>query len=468
MAGFGFLKPKTVSVGADETPSLRDLPMQDKLFALSAILQGDTQTLMQIPMLAAARAQAARQKGLDQELSDYVMGRGRPELVRTPREQASKPEEPVPGATPGLGIPIPRIGGNTGDGLKVPDVGVDVPNYSVNIPTRNGPPNLRDALPLLMRRRAAGLDIRPDIELLDKAGPQYDYVNGVRVDKRSDSGPAFVPSLDKGQEPVYNGRGEIIGVRNMDGSIKAAADMAGATERAKQEASAQYDVVTLNRPDGSTVQVPRDVAVKALLESYAGGAGGDLGRSQTPAAKERDVGQAKTDVERAAAEPKAYAGLQDQARASDLVISTIDKILGDGTAQNPGLVSWDSSGFGANLGGLKGTKAHDLQAALDLIRSNIGFAELAKMRENSPTGGALGAVSERENALLQSTLGSLDPGQSPDQFRASLKQIRGQLAAIRDQRKSAYQATYGAQGAPRRAPTRTEIEAEMRKRGLLQ
>lgn len=471
MAGFGFLKPRAVSVSADETPSLRDLPMQDKLFALSAILNGDTQTLMQIPMLAAARTQAAKQKQLDRQLTDYIDRRAPPELVRTPREQPQEAPRALPGATGGLGVPIPRLGGTEAP-LNLPSVGVDVPNYSVRHPTLQGPATLRGAVPLLLQYRAAGGDIKPLVDLLDKAGPQVDYVNGVRVDKRAPEGPGFIPSFDKGQEPLYNSRGEIVGVRNMDGSIKAASDMAGATERAKQEAQASFDVITLNRPDGSTVQVPRDVAVKALLESMSGGGGAGLGQSQTPADKERAVGQAKTDVERAAAAPKAFAGLQDQARASDLVISTIDKIIGDGSDQNPGLISWDSTGFGANLAPIKGTKAHDLQAALDLIRSNIGFEKLQQMRENSPTGGALGAVSERENTLLQSVLGSLDPGQSPEQFRASLRQIRDQLAAIRDQRKSAFQSTYGERGgagSPAAAqPSRAEIEAEMRRRGLLQ
>jgi hypothetical protein len=47
------------------------------------------------------------------------------------------------------------------------------------------------------------------------------------------------------------------------------------------------------------------------------------------------------------------------------------------------------------------------QAMLDSMKANIGFDRLAAMRAESPSGGALGAITERELAFLQSVLGSL-------------------------------------------------------------
>jgi hypothetical protein len=49
------------------------------------------------------------------------------------------------------------------------------------------------------------------------------------------------------------------------------------------------------------------------------------------------------------------------------------------------------------------------------------------MRAASKTGGALGQVSDREGALLQSSLGALDIGQSPTQFKAQLKKIKDSI-----------------------------------------
>ncbi len=54
-----------------------------------------------------------------------------------------------------------------------------------------------------------------------------------------------------------------------------------------------------------------------------------------------------------------------------------------------------------------GNDANELEAQLETIRSTIGFKTLHKMRQDSPTGGALGQVSNVENRLLQSTSGAL-------------------------------------------------------------
>ena len=61
----------------------------------------------------------------------------------------------------------------------------------------------------------------------------------------------------------------------------------------------------------------------------------------------------------------------------------------------------------------------------------------------------MGQVSEQENRLLQAVRGSLDQGQSPEQLKANLLDIYGQLVAIKKQREQLYNQTYGA--APSRA-----------------
>jgi len=64
--------------------------------------------------------------------------------------------------------------------------------------------------------------------------------------------------------------------------------------------------------------------------------------------------------------------------------------------------------------------AQDLDTALDTIRSRVGFTELQKLRAASPTGGALGQVSERELTFLQSVIGSLKQTQSEASLRNNL------------------------------------------------
>jgi hypothetical protein len=65
------------------------------------------------------------------------------------------------------------------------------------------------------------------------------------------------------------------------------------------------------------------------------------------------------------------------------------------------------------------------------------------MRNNSPTGGALGSVTERELALLQATWGSLQQSQSKEQFEANLDRFNRQLEQSWDRVNNAYQRDYG-------------------------
>ena len=99
-----------------------------------------------------------------------------------------------------------------------------------------------------------------------------------------------------------------------------------------------------------------------------------------------------------------------------------------------------ATGLGASwASGIGGSNAADMAAITDTISANIAFDELQAMREASPTGGALGAVTERELALLGSTLASLSQSQSPEQFAKHLdeldaiyKQVMQKFAAYPD------------------------------------
>ena len=57
------------------------------------------------------------------------------------------------------------------------------------------------------------------------------------------------------------------------------------------------------------------------------------------------------------------------------------------------------------------------------IKGNVGFDKLQAMREASPTGGALGQVSELELKLLMSTIGSLDQAQNIKDILRVLSEI---------------------------------------------
>lgn len=145
--------------------------------------------------------------------------------------------------------------------------------------------------------------------------------------------------------------------------------------------------------------------------------------------------QAKADVEKAKLAPKAAASLQAAEARAERILGAIDQAI-----SATGLFT---AGPGEMLSGVPGTAARDLRATLDTVKANVGFDELNQMRQNSPTGGALGNVTERELAFLQAVLGSLDQGQSPAQLRQKLTEVSEQVRASMGRLRAAYVKEFG-------------------------
>jgi hypothetical protein len=72
----------------------------------------------------------------------------------------------------------------------------------------------------------------------------------------------------------------------------------------------------------------------------------------------------------------------------------------------------------------------NIEATLDTIKANLSFSELQEMRNNSPTGGALGGIAVRELDLLGATIASLDANQSQEELRRSLQIVDRSLGTI--------------------------------------
>lgn len=79
---------------------------------------------------------------------------------------------------------------------------------------------------------------------------------------------------------------------------------------------------------------------------------------------------------------------------------------------------------GGILSMLPGTTAYDVDALISTVKANAGFDQLNKMRQNSPTGAAVGNVTEKELAYLQSVIGNLSLSQSKDQLVENLQRVR--------------------------------------------
>lgn len=104
-------------------------------------------------------------------------------------------------------------------------------------------------------------------------------------------------------------------------------------------------------------------------------------------------------------------------------ITTIDNVVNkvdEATKQ----VSPYTAGAGSIFSVVPGTPAKDLASTIETIKANLGFDRLQRMRDASPTGGALGQVAVQELVALQASVASLDVSQSPAQLKKNLENVK--------------------------------------------
>jgi hypothetical protein len=351
---------------------------------------------------------------------------------RAPQAEQSIPDTPQPAISTGLGGMFGRMGrpidwGKTGTFLLSGTEGID----------RNRKNAESDELKARMARyrqslpadQQAMLDIDPDgfVKAQQEAlTPAYQAVGDTLVQTR---GPGVTKPV-----PAYQGqpKTEFGWHRNPDGSL--APVIGGPADPAyKRETNPKSFVINT----GADPKPPSGYRRTAdgNLEPIPGG----------PAAQKLATSKAKAD------------GLirQVTTSASNVLaaIDTAQRLSGEG--------SWGTTGLvGSVAKNVPGNAAYDLSKALETIKANIGFDKLAEMRANSPTGGALGNVSDRETSLLSAVITALDQSQSPEQFRANLGRVKAQYQRTIQSMKDAYAEDYGGDAAsgasPSGAPERRE------------
>lgn len=140
-------------------------------------------------------------------------------------------------------------------------------------------------------------------------------------------------------------------------------------------------------------------------------------KTQAEIDRKRGVAQVEAEVERDAAAPKRIARYEAALKTAANVGVSVGRAMR--------LIGSESTGFvGARLRNVEGSPAYNLASEIETIKANLGFDRLQEMRDNSPTGGALGQVAIQELIALQSTVANLDPDQSGEQLQANLQRIQ--------------------------------------------
>jgi GH24 family phage-related lysozyme (muramidase) len=259
-------------------------------------------------------------------------------------------------------------------------------------------------------REAAWFD--PNNRLVNKMAGIDDYMYGDPTPKgrgalfsppQAPAAPQEQPSFI--QNLLNNGTGALFGMQNSEGL-------------GSQLQNAGAGLMAINNPSAlSLIAASRAKQATTPYEVH-------IGRDGTAYRVNKATGEV-TKLPGGNDEKKA-AELKQREQTADVVTTDIDRV--GGIVNGSGLPS--TGAVGSVLQGLPGTNSHDVNELLRGIKSNVGFDRLQQMRASSPTGGALGAVSDTENKLLQSAIGSLEQSQSKEQFMQNLarvKQIYGQV-----------------------------------------
>ena len=153
---------------------------------------------------------------------------------------------------------------------------------------------------------------------------------------------------------------------------------------------------------------------------------------------------------------KVQKGIRSASRAikkSVVVRNSVTAALSQISMYSTGMMS-------KSLQKLGGTQAVNMQARLDTITANVAFGELEQMRLASPTGGAVGNVSDTEMKLFGAALGSLDIRQTGDQLKENLETIGRIYTKLLEGAKLDYKDLAGVDAGPQEGDTAANAEGK--------
>jgi len=96
----------------------------------------------------------------------------------------------------------------------------------------------------------------------------------------------------------------------------------------------------------------------------------------------------------------------------------------------PGSVGLGSKIYNMTVGQLGGTAGNIIRDNIDTIKANATFDKLAAIRAASPTGGALGSISDFENRLLAASTATLSPNLTMGQLRENMYRVQATMELL--------------------------------------
>jgi hypothetical protein len=222
-------------------------------------------------------------------------------------------------------------------------------------------------------------------------------------------------------------------------TARAAAGRAPAAPRPEQPPVAVIDPVT-----GKQVYVSREEALR--------------GRMAPATALE---GLAPKEIQsREAKYPQATSAVKTFETKADSLAADMEKL-----ANSPGLSGISGIIYGRTPAVTKEARA--AQALYDSIVARGGFAELQAMRASSPTGGALGNVSNQEGQYLRDAFAPINRTQDTGDLKTALTTAANATRSAKQRVRDAYDMTYeyktGGSAAPKPSAVAPNVDALLKK-----
>jgi len=176
---------------------------------------------------------------------------------------------------------------------------------------------------------------------------------------------------------------------------------------------------------GTTINMPGAPTIGTIPQGYQA-----IQDPQTGAYRLEVLPGGPAEAEAKDAEARKAALEAQTGQKETVVASAIDRLVGQ--IDKGGLFNLPEAGIAGNALGRMGVnqEAVDFRNELSSIEGNIAFDRLQQMREASKTGGALGAVSERELTLLMNAYGNINQSTSPARLRENLLTIKRIMTEI--------------------------------------
>lgn len=148
--------------------------------------------------------------------------------------------------------------------------------------------------------------------------------------------------------------------------------------------------------------------------------------------------QAKLQAEKQTALPKSQKAIEDWDSHSKDIATTLSDVSTALKELTP-----LSSGISRKLASrVPGTLEYNVIKALETVKANIGFDRLAAMRTASPTGGALGNVSDKDLSALQESIANLDLGQDLPIVLNNIEKVQNRYNELSDSLHSSFASEY--------------------------